>query len=201
MSLGTESMIDMTTGLEMESLVNVESLIDVESLTNVGSLMNADSLIENVQSSMYDATSMMDYSNLIDYKSLINGNSDLSPMGKLQYVQKLFQFDSSKLSLISDVFGMMSGGFISHMQWKMSIIRAAKEQLSLAMKALASGDIEAMASYIMATITTLQNMCPICRALRYALEHEDYTMLSFVGNMGMTLFQQLEEETDISISK
>lgn len=201
MSSNMESVIDMATDVsslsESESL-SEELLMSGKSALGLKSLMNPESIVNNIQSSINDSASMA--SNLMDYTSLINSNPLMSMSEKAQYLSQLTSFKPMQLSMVSDLFGMLGSGFVSHMQWKMSVIRAAKEQLALAMQALANGDLDAVRMHVMEAIHILQGMCPICRALKYALDNDDFTMLSFVGNMGMNILGQMEMEADISVS-
>lgn len=189
-----ESMVESL--VEAEALISGESSMSGDSLLSLESLMNSDLIIDNVQSSISDATSMA--SNLMEYTSLINNSPILAD--KAQFLRQLASFSPDQMGIASDLFQMLGGGFISHMQWKLSVIRAAKEQLALAMQALARGDMDAVKKHVLEAVHILQEMCPICRALKYALKNEDFTMLSFAGNMGMSILGQMEMFADASIS-
>lgn len=201
MSSGMGSMVDIATEsiLEAEELISEESTMSGESLLGLGSMMDSESIIDSVQSSIYDATSMA--SSMMGYSNLINNSPFMSLSDKLQMVRQLTSFSGDQMGVASGLLGMLGGGFISHMQWKLSVIRAAKEQLALAMEALAAGNMDAVRTHVLQAIHTMQEMCPICQALKYAMNNDDFTMLSFAGNMGMSILGQMEMVADdVSIS-
>lgn len=153
--------------------------------------------MDGVTSSLYDATSKA--SNLVDYNSLIN-NNPLMSLTDSQYLSQLGSFPSEKLNLIADVLQMSGDVIISHLEWKLQVIKAAKKQFDLAMHAFANGDLESAKNYIYDAICTLPTMCPLFHALKYAYDNEDYDMMHFLARLGTLLMSRMETAANASVS-